>query len=76
MKYLNCPHCGTQVVGNTRIVPNLGKRIKLYRSLNNLTQDGLAKKLGCTVMQILRWENGKNKPNRISTQILEKEGII
>lgn len=41
----------------------LGKRIKLFRLNNNYSQKDLANILGVSTRSIVRWEQGKNKPN-------------
>ena len=41
----------------------IGKFIKKRRKDNNLTQDGLAKKLGVTYQAVSKWENGKSIPD-------------
>lgn len=51
-------------------------KIKAYRADNKLTQEGLARKLDVTRMQIVRWEAGKNKPSKVFMKILKAEGIL
>ena len=41
----------------------IGKRIKRYRINNNYSQKDLANILGVSTRSIVRWEQGKNKPN-------------
>lgn len=53
-----------------------GLKMKAYRAYHKLTQEGLAKKLGVSRLQIARWENGKNKPNKLAMDLLKKEGIL
>ena len=36
--------------------------LKKYRKQNNLTQQGLADRLGIGRFTVSRWENGKSKP--------------
>lgn len=54
----------------------IGKAIKRYRALNALTQEELARKLGIDTMQVLRWENGKTAPNKLSTRVLREFKIL
>ena len=41
----------------------LGKRIKQFRLNNDYSQKDLANILGVSTRSIVRWEQGKNKPN-------------
>lgn len=41
----------------------IGNRIKRYRMNNNYSQKDLANILGVSTRSIVRWEQGKNKPN-------------
>lgn len=54
----------------------IGSAIKRYRVLNGLTQEELGRKLGVDTMQILRWENGKSAPNKLSTRLLQEFKIL
>lgn len=51
---------------------NIGKRIKELRTINNLTQEDLAKKLFVTRNAISKWETGKGLPNVESIKLLAK----
>ena len=51
-------------------------KIRAYRADHKLTQEGLAKKLDVTRMQIVRWETGKNRPSKIFMKVLAAEGIV
>ena len=42
---------------------NLGKKIKEYRKLNNITQQELANKLGISRSTLSYYENGEVEPN-------------
>lgn len=50
----------------------LGQRIKTIREELNLSQKELAKKLGATVSAVSNWECGRNIPNLIMLQRLDK----
>ena len=43
-------------------VLSIGKKIKLYRTRNNLTIDELAEKLNVSRQIVSRWEHGKSMP--------------
>lgn len=49
-----------------------GQRIKMIRSELNLNQKELADKIGATVSAVSNWECGRNNPNSIMTQRLNK----
>jgi DNA-binding transcriptional regulator YiaG len=51
-------------------------KIKAYRVIYKLTQEELAKKLDIPKLQIIRWESGKNMPNRWALKKLKEERII
>lgn len=53
----------------------LGRKIRLYRSKRNMSQEELAKKLFVTKMAIIKWEMGRAKPSESNMQRLEKLGI-
>lgn len=42
----------------------IGRKIHSYRTGEGLTQEELAKKLGVTKMEIIRWEKGANMPRQ------------
>lgn len=54
----------------------IGKTIKSYRNQNALTQEQLANKLGTNIEQIMRWERGKNLPNKFSLMVLIEKKIL
>lgn len=54
----------------------LSRAIKMFRSINNMTQLELAEKLGTSAMQIIRWENKKTLPNLLSTKALIELGVL
>lgn len=51
---------------------DLGQRIKMIRSELNLSQKELAEKIGATVSAVSNWECGRNNPNTIMMQRLDK----
>ena len=54
----------------------IGSRIKSYRVGEGLTQEELAKKLGVTKMEIIRWEKGVNMPRQGIKDKLEALNIL
>ena len=54
----------------------IAEKIKSYRIGKKLTQDELAKKLGVSKMEIIRWENAKNMPSQLAQEKLKKLCII
>ena len=40
----------------------IGEKIKVARLEQFLTQKQMAEELGVSVMSVIRWENGQNKP--------------
>jgi len=54
----------------------IGVSIRVYRLGNKLTMEELAKRLGVTKMEIIRWEKARNLPNKTKLELLRKEGII
>jgi len=51
-------------------------KIKGYRLAHKLTQEDLAKKLGVTKMEIIRWESEKNMPSQLAQDKMKQEGIL
>jgi DNA-binding transcriptional regulator YiaG len=51
-------------------------KLKAYRLEHRLTQDELAKKLGYSRMQIIRWEEKKSKPNNAALKLMRHEGVL
>lgn len=47
-----------------------------YRAKNQLSQEAIAQKLGCSPMQILRWEKKKTLPNILSLKMLKEFKIL
>jgi len=50
--------------------------LKAYRAEYRLTQEQLAKKLGFTRMQVIRWEDRKSKPSNAAMKLLRLEGVF
>lgn len=50
----------------------LGQRVKAIRSELNLSQKELAEKIGTTVSAVSNWECGRNNPNSVMIQRLDK----
>lgn len=50
----------------------LGQRVKAIRSELNLSQKELAEKIGTTVSAVSNWECGRNNPNSVMVQRLDK----
>lgn len=48
----------------------LGKNIKKYRELKGLTQDQVAKMVGKSKNVVSNWEQGRNKPDADTIEIL------
>ena len=48
---------------NTKILKNLGKKLKEVRLQNNLTQEELAEKIGIHPTYVGKLEAGKNNPS-------------
>ena len=48
------------------------KQIKEFRKKHNLTMEDLASRLGVCYATIIRWENGKTKPSRLSIKRFEQ----
>lgn len=51
---------------------DLGQRIKAIRSELNLSQKELAEKIGTTISAVSNWECGRNNPNSVMVQRLDK----
>jgi len=47
--------------GTTSLDKEIGRRLRQARLAENLTQDGLAKKLGISFQQVQKYENGSNR---------------
>ena len=54
----------------------VAQKLRLYRATNHFTQDQLATKLGVNRIQIIRWEQGFSKPQRLLIQLLKAHGIL
>jgi DNA-binding XRE family transcriptional regulator len=54
----------------------IAQKIKHYRIFHSLTQAELAKTLGVTKMEILRWEQEKNLPSQLANEKLKQAGIV
>jgi DNA-binding transcriptional regulator YiaG len=52
------------------------QRLRLFRAKNRLTQDRLARKLGINRIQIIRWESGDFKPQKLVINLLEEYDIL
>ena len=50
----------------------LGQRVKAIRSELNLSQKELAEKIGTTISAVSNWECGRNNPNSVMVQRLDK----
>ena len=50
----------------------LGQRVKAIRSELNLSQKELADKIGTTISAVSNWECGRNNPNSVMMQRLDK----
>ncbi len=54
----------------------IAEKIKGYRVAYKLTQEDLAKKLGVTKMEIIRWENERNMPSQLAQDKMKQEGVL
>ncbi len=45
--------------------------VKKLRKALNLTQEGLARRLGVTTVTVSRWEKGHSKPTGLSVAMLD-----
>ncbi len=54
----------------------IAQKLRLHRATNHLTQDQLATKLGVNRIQIIRWEQGISKPQKLLMQLLKDRGIL
>lgn len=54
----------------------IAQQIKIYRLGNKLTQDELARKLGVTKMEIIRWEGEQYMPSKLALERLKELGVI
>lgn len=52
------------------------RKLRDYRIVYRLTQDELAKKLGVTKMEIIRWEKEKNMPAKSALNKMKQAGIL
>lgn len=53
--------------------PTYGKLIREFRQLLGLTQEEFAASLGVTFSTVNRWENGRSKPSRMASQLIEQK---
>jgi DNA-binding XRE family transcriptional regulator len=54
----------------------IAQALKTYRLGNRLTQEDLAKQLGVSKMEIIRWEGEKTMPSSLALERLQERGII
>ena len=54
----------------------ISARLKLYRLKNHLTQEQLAKELGVSRMEIIRWEKKLFEPREKVIKLLQEKGIL
>lgn len=54
----------------------LSLKLKAFRAEHRLTQIELADKIGVSKAQIIRWEQRKNRPNKIAVKRMEDLGIL
>jgi len=57
-------------IGGVEKMTVLGKNIKKYRELKGLTQDQVAKMVGKSKNVVSNWEQGRNKPDADTIEIL------
>jgi transcriptional regulator with XRE-family HTH domain len=54
-------------------MPNtIAARLRAYRSLHDITQEELARRLGCTARTVRRWEEGDASPTGLYKQAVER----
>lgn len=51
-------------------------RLKLYRIAHRLTQEQLAKQLGVSRMEVIRWEQKLFEPREKVIRLLKEKGIL
>ncbi len=51
-------------------------KIELHIKAHNITQEEIAKKIGVTRMQVIRWLQKKSKPSNAAMKLLKQEGIL
>ena len=51
-----------------RVTPKMAKAI---RTELELTQEEFAQRIGSSLGSVSRWENGKNKPGKMASKLLE-----
>jgi DNA-binding transcriptional regulator YiaG len=78
MKYRHGRYTDTGKAEEVRAIAeqDISEAIKEYRQWNELTQAKMARMVGVTKMQIIRWEHKTSKPNNLSRQKLKELGII
>jgi transcriptional regulator with XRE-family HTH domain len=57
-------------MGGAKEMTVLGRNIKKYRELKGLTQDQVAKMVGKSKNVVSNWEQGRNKPDADTIEIL------
>jgi DNA-binding transcriptional regulator YiaG len=68
---MNPQHVNEEVEMSKKMSKTLIRRI---REATGLSQVAFAKRLGCTVVQVSRWENGHAVPSPVFTEKLRSMG--
>ncbi len=55
---------------------DLALRLRSYREMHDLTQDDLAKRIGISKRQLIRWEKAERTPQKPQIRILKDLGIL
>jgi transcriptional regulator with XRE-family HTH domain len=50
----------------------IAARLRAYRSRHDITQEELARRLGCTARTVRRWEEGDASPTGLYKQAVER----
>jgi DNA-binding XRE family transcriptional regulator len=53
-------------------IPTTAARLRAYRSRHAITQEELARRLGCTARTVRRWEEGDASPTGLYKQAVER----
>lgn len=51
-------------------------KLGLYMKEHNYTQEEIAKRIGVTRMQVIRWLQKKSKPSNAAMKLMKQEGIL
>jgi DNA-binding transcriptional regulator YiaG len=54
----------------------ISAKIREHREERRLTLKGLAFILGVSMMEVMRWENGKNEPSKLAMAKLVEKGVL